>query len=311
MHLFWTGSDTSTDPTAWDNFQSNANWITTESSVVDKTHFYDLDFVTFDVAHNTGGQFNININSPVSPSSVSFVQGAANTYILNGGPIGGAGSLVLNSSDGTGVLQINNSNNYTGGTSIQSGTLHLGNSGALGNGAVTFIGGVVDNVSGGDMILNNNVPIFLAGALHYVGSSNGLNLGTGPVILNAVTTVTVDSNTLTIGGAIGDGLGNSLSKQGAGTLVLSGASSFSGGITVNNGSVRFGAVTSAGTGAITVNPTGRRCPGRRTGQCDHFGRRHPRRRFHRHPGPDRRCHRGRQYLQHSLHPGSRESHGRD
>ncbi len=115
-HLFWTGSDTSTDPTAWDNFQSNANWITTESSVVDKTHFYDPRLRhRFDVAHNTGGQFNININSTVSllglvrprarrtPISCST---AARSAALR--------SLVLNSSDGTGVLQINNSNNYTG-----------------------------------------------------------------------------------------------------------------------------------------------------------------------------------------------------
>ena len=51
---------------------------------------------------------------------------------------GGAGSLVLN---GAGTLDLSAANTFTGGVTIQKGTLELSNSSAAGSGAITFAAG--------------------------------------------------------------------------------------------------------------------------------------------------------------------------
>ena len=66
------------------------------------------------------------------------------------------------------------------------------------------------------------------------------------------------SNPLTVSGSIGDGtFGYYLNKTGSGELILSGASTYSGGTIVSAGTLQLG-VTNAllSTGALTVNGTG-------------------------------------------------------
>src|SRR5262249_27222021 len=91
-----------------------------------------------------------------------------------------------------------------------------------------------------------------AGSFTFIGSSD-LNLGSGAVTLNANPTLTIADRSLTVAGAISNGTGNTFTKVGAGTLALSGSSSYTGGTTINQGSVEVTADSNlgAGTGSLT------------------------------------------------------------
>ena len=103
-----------------------------------------------------------------------------------------------------------------------------------------------------------------------------MSLGSGAVTLSTTPTITVNSNTLTLGGAIsGSGLG--LTKAGDGTLVLGGSSTYSGATTVSAGTlevtgniessnvgINFGATMSGignAGGTVTLNSGGILSPG--------------------------------------------------
>src|SRR5205823_3693454 len=65
--------------------------------------------------------------------------------------------------------------------------------------------------------------------------------------------------TLTVDGSVGNGTGNSITKAGNGTLVLTAANSYSGGTTITAGSVQIGQTgnfAALGSGPITVSGTG-------------------------------------------------------
>ncbi len=81
-----------------------------------------------------------------------------------------------------------------------------------------------------------------------------MNLGTGAVTLGGNRVLTTTASTLSEGGIIGDG-GNaySLTKAGAGTLLLSGANTFSGGLTLSAGTLDINNAAAVGTGTLTLN----------------------------------------------------------
>jgi len=147
---------------------------------------------------------------------------------------------------GSGEWVLNAANTYSGGTTIAAGTLGLKNLGttsansSVGTGAITFAGGNIDNNSGSAGTLSTNNALNFNNSLTFVGT-NALNLGTGAGTLGANVTLTTTASTLTIGGAIGDnGSGYSLSKAGAGTLVLSAANTYSGNTNVSAGTLLIG-----------------------------------------------------------------------
>jgi autotransporter-associated beta strand protein len=63
-------------------------------------------------------------------------------------------------------------------------------------------------------------------------------MGTGNVTMNASRTITVSAGNLTVGGNL-SGTGFALTKNGSGTLLLTGSNSYSGGTTVNGGTLHF------------------------------------------------------------------------
>lgn len=105
---------------------------------------------------------------------------------------------------GAGVLRLPNANSYDGGTTINGGTIAVGNNGALGAGLVTLAGGGL-SADGGARSLSNNVVITGAAS---ISGSNNLNL-TGSVTNSSATQTITTSLT---GGAV---------FQIAGTLYLS------------------------------------------------------------------------------------------
>ncbi len=151
------------------------------------------------------------------------------------GAINGAGSLTQ---AGPGTLTLAGSNTYSGGTTINAGTIQLGTSASLPSGMAAKVNGTLDIGA-----LDANV-----GALTGTGTVN--HSGSG-------------SNTLSVasgdfGGTIESSGGMlALLKTGSGQLILSGTDTYSGGTTVNAGTL---CVTDAGAIAngtnLTIGPGG-------------------------------------------------------
>jgi autotransporter-associated beta strand protein len=159
------------------------------------------------------------------------IDAQANALTLSG-PIGnGDGATGVLTKIGSGTLTLAGANTYSGGTNIDAGTLAVANNAALGLGAVTFGGGV----------LQSGAP--------------GLSLANAFAIDTTGGVIDTQANTLTLLGPIGNGNGGTgaLTKIGAGALVLSGVSSYSGATNVNAGTLQGGAANAfAPSSAFTV-----------------------------------------------------------
>ena len=176
---------------------------------------------------------------------------------------GGGGTLVYNPAitgssslniTGPGTVELaSTANNFTGGTTLDGAQVNLDSATALGNGPLTILGGAIANTSGAAMTLSGVTAQYWNGSFTFAGS-NDLNLGTGNVTLGASLTVTVSSNRLTVNGPIGDnGQGYGLTKAGTGTLALGGSSGYSGGTTINAGTLELDANAAAQNSPVTVN----------------------------------------------------------
>ncbi|MEI6713394.1 MAG: autotransporter-associated beta strand repeat-containing protein, partial [Verrucomicrobiota bacterium] len=153
---------------------------------------------------------------------------------------------------GTGLLLLSASNTFTGGLTMNAGTVRLGNSGALNNGApntVTFGSGVP---VGTTLQLNGN-DVTISGVL------TNATVGS-PVIENGnatsgTLTVNKPSGKSTFGGVMQDGAGGgslSLVKSGAGVLALLGANTFTGVTNVTAGTLQLVGAGALASGAISV-----------------------------------------------------------
>ncbi len=172
-------------------------------------------------------------------------------YVLSSpsGNLTGGGTLIK---QGAGAVTITTPN-YNTNFVLNAGTFNVNQNFAINGNANSFMtinGGTIDNTSGGAIGLTANTPsYFWNGDFTFAGTGN-LNLGSGAVTLGGNRQVTCNANTLTVGGVISDGgSGYSLTKAGAGTLTLSGASTYSGGTLINAGTLAL-----SGTGSIANSP---------------------------------------------------------
>ena len=241
---------------------ANGNWTTTAQpspfnwklqTAQTGTQFLTNDQVLFD--DNATGTTAIKItDASVSPASVVFNNSLKDYSISSDGGFGIASGSV--SKSGTGSLTLNTANTYSGGTTLNAGTLNINNASAIGTGSLTIAAGTtIDNTSGpantSPITLSTNNAQFWNGDFTF-GGSNGLNLGTGAVTLGATVSLTTNgAGTLTVGGVIG-GIGFGINKEGSGTLVLNGANTFDGGFTIDAGTVRVGNATALGASTNTV-----------------------------------------------------------
>jgi autotransporter-associated beta strand protein len=125
---------------------------------------------------NGGGTGAIGSGGCVDNSALVFNRSGTVTVF---GPISGNGAL---SQNGTGTVILANDNSYTGGTTINSGTLQLGNGGPTGS-LYTF-GPIVDN---GTLIFNTTGSFFY--------EAEGVISGTGNVIVRTGAARAVAANT--------------------------------------------------------------------------------------------------------------------
>ncbi|MCR2635670.1 autotransporter outer membrane beta-barrel domain-containing protein [Salmonella enterica] len=168
---------------------------------------------------------------------------------------------------GAGTLILNAENTYTGGTTISGGTLVATNVDALGSGDVTDdatlelnTGGTFDNaISGsGQVVKSGDETLTLSGTNTYTGgtlisggtlvATNVEALGTGDVTDNA----TLELNT---GGDFINNIGGTgrVEKSGDDALTLSGSNTYTGGTTINDGTLIATSVDALGSGDVTDN----------------------------------------------------------
>ncbi len=126
---------------------------------------------------------------------------------------------------GAGTLKLGNANTYTGGTIISGGTLKMGVANCL------PVGGALKMLNVADAVLDLNGFDQTIGALSIGGPTGGnIALGGGTLIVG-------DASHTSYGGVI-SGAG-SLTKQGAGTLTLTGAHRYSGPTVINSGTLKL------------------------------------------------------------------------
>ncbi|MCH8686648.1 autotransporter outer membrane beta-barrel domain-containing protein [Sphingosinicellaceae bacterium A1X5R2] len=145
---------------------------------------------------------------------------------------------------GPGTLTLANGNSsYTGVTTVSGGTLAVS----------TLADGGVNSSIGASSAASSNLMLVNGGELEYTGgtiiSNRGFTTGYGGGAID----VANGSTELTLSGVVA---GNFLTKNGAGTLVLSGANTYTGGTIVNAGTLRAGSPQAFGNGTVTVNAGG-------------------------------------------------------
>jgi len=181
----------------------------------------------------SGGGLTLSGTSINNTGSITNAATSTGPAVISGNLGALVTGVIQNSA--TSKLTLSGNNTFTSGTTLTAGTLALGSATALGGngGTLTINGGSLD-ASAATTLTNRN-PQNWNSDFDFVGSNN-LNLGRGAVTMNASRQITVTANTLTVGGAIG-GSGYGLTKLGAGTLVLSGANTYSGGTTISAGTL--------------------------------------------------------------------------
>ncbi|MEW6158742.1 MAG: autotransporter-associated beta strand repeat-containing protein [Verrucomicrobiota bacterium] len=201
------------------------------------------------------GNVTIGGSQDITFNGTATLSGSRQWTVSNSGTTSLAGVLTDGASSfsftklGTGTLVLGNANTFDGGLSLSTGTLAIGNNSALGTGTFTINGGTV-SANGASRSIGNAVSV---GASFTINGALDLTLS-GPITLSVSPTVTVSNAGTTTFAAIGESGGaRSLTKSGSGLLVLNAASTFSGGISIDAGTVESAAQDAIGTGGITLN----------------------------------------------------------
>ncbi len=175
--------------------------------------------------------------------AATLTTGGDNTSTAFSGTVqNGTGPLSL-TKVGTGTQTLSGTNTYTGPTTVNAGKLLAGSTQAFGVNSATTV--------------NNGGTLDLGGNSNSIGSLAGVAGGT-------VQNSTATAATLTTGGlnmstafsgTITNGAGAPLAfaKNGTGTQTLSGTNSYTGGTTLNAGTLAAGSTKAFGSGNLTVN----------------------------------------------------------
>ena len=277
---YWTGAQSNSWTTA--AIPGAKNWKLQTSGTA--TDFLSNDLVLFN--DNLTGNSTVNISdADVQVVGVAF-DNSTNDYTIQStggfGIVDGTSVATLTKS-GTGIVTLLTNNGYTGVTTINDGTLRLGDgttdgdiagsSGIVNNatlvlnrsassftygGAISGSGALVKNgagtqvFTGGSPSFSGNVALN-AGAIEIGDGGGSGSLGTGSItndaslVFNRFDTVVQGTDFGAISGS------GSVTQAGTGTLTLTAANSHSGGTFVNSGTVAVGNDGAFGTGAVTLN----------------------------------------------------------
>jgi autotransporter-associated beta strand protein len=200
--------------------------------------------------------------SPVSISAGTLQIGDGGTTGLVAGNIANNGLLAFNRSNalifdgvisgtgatnqiGAGTTTLTADNNYSGGTTISSGTLQLGNGGATGS----IVGNVLDN---GVLTVNRSNAIVLGGVISGTGSFN--QIGTGTTTLTNINTYT--GPTTVTAGALNISAAGSITSNVTNNATFTNVGNVTGSLTNTGTANNSGTITNGLTNTATVNAHG-------------------------------------------------------
>lgn len=197
--------------------------------------------------NSDAGTLTINSSGSITGGFNLVIGGAGNVDLSDPLAIG-VGALTK---DGSGTLTVSTAATHAGGTTLSGGTLRVGNTSTsgLGTGTLALNGGVLSGNNTVTRTLTNNVTIGGNVGFGDGTATGGITLS-GPVDLGAANRTLTALNTATLSGTV-SGAGAAITKDGAGTLVLGGANSFDGGVTLNAGTLRLGNTGALGSGSLT------------------------------------------------------------
>ena len=221
---YWSGIAS----TEWstNTIAGSKNWKLDASSPTD---FLATDTVLFNNnATNTTADITV---ADVTPVNVS-VSGSKDFTFTGTKAIAGTGSLTI---DSTGSLTISTANTFSGGTSLNAGTLKISTATALGTGTVTLNGGTLSSDSTAARSLANNLVIGGNVTLGNATNTGALTFS-GTVDLDGSTHQITTASDVTLSGII-SGANGGLSKAGAGTFTLSGHNTFTSDVNIGAGTL--------------------------------------------------------------------------
>ena len=190
-NVVWTGEQGA----AWD-------LMNTENFSSSDKKFVTGDDVTFD---DNATATDVNIAENVTPGSIVFKNNTKSYTISGNGAIEGNAQLVV---EGTGTVNINNINKYSGGTIVRNGTLSpssLANNDGQEYGALGDAGNTITLENNGKLKTTSDMT---SSHIIVIGDNGGIINTTGTLILNGGIKKT------------GDGKNRDLKKEGKGTLQL-------------------------------------------------------------------------------------------
>jgi autotransporter-associated beta strand protein len=229
----WTGAQSS----AWTTTPVDglSNWVL-QSDGITPAEFQNGSPARFTAS---AGNFNVTVDAEgVSPASMAFEDDGVN-YTLTGGTIRGGGGL---SKQGDGTLTLDLEGTFGGPTSVEDGVLRVANPLALAGSTVSGTFNLSEIVFGA-------ITAATFGGL--AGDADLLLASSEATPQPIAFTVGGNGTTTSYSGEL-SGPG-SLAKNGAGMLTLNLGSPFSGGTTINGGTIRMQDPAALGSGAIAHN----------------------------------------------------------
>jgi autotransporter-associated beta strand protein len=221
----------------------------------------------FDWTANSGDVIILDRGGILIPTGVSnYLSASTGTISLRGPADGelifqGGGTLQLASSaiianntsassltkSGSGTLVLNGANSYTGGTTLNSGTLKVGNAGSIGSGTFTINGGTLDTTGTGTVAMNNTGAGTINGDINFIGTGNLALSASMNTTLTRDIRITVQAHTLTTPRQMFGAYG--FTKDGAGTFQMNRLNDISGVVHMLAGTLFFNNSTGEGSGS--------------------------------------------------------------
>jgi autotransporter-associated beta strand protein len=194
----------------------------------------DANLGTGPLSFNGGTLEALTAGGGISSAKAVTLNAGGGTFLADtgttsrlSGPISGIGSLTK---AGIGTLVLTGVNSYSGGTNFNGGIVAVNSDANLGTGPLSFNGGTLEALTAGGGISSAKAVTLNAGGGTFQADAGTTSRLSGPI----------------------SGIG-SLTKAGIGTLVLTGANTYSGGTVLDDGILMVGSPHALGTGNMSVN----------------------------------------------------------